>query len=160
MTQTRPMTDNCCCCQVATRTYKKQPGSPFCMRHPRQWETLRYINNNLSNQRLEKRSVYRNNLVSDDTSQPTGSHLQSYDAAAVPFRVRVDGKTPPSNISTKKIETLSNCFITELQADLFSRHASLVEVCACVAVDERGEGAMSDDICHRCNGKQQRRRCG
>ena len=30
--------------QVATRTYKKQYGSPLCMHHPRQWETLRYIN--------------------------------------------------------------------------------------------------------------------
>ena len=129
-------------------------GPPLCMRHPRQWETLRYINN-LSNQRREKRSVYRNNLASDDTSQPTGSHLQSYDAAAVPFRVRVDGKTPPSNISTKKIETLSNCFIPELQADLFSRHASPLEVYVFLAVANRGEDVMSDEICRRFNGTQQ-----
>ena len=29
-----------------------------------------------------------------------------------------------------------------------------------VAVDEKGEDVMSDKICHRCNGKQQRRRGG
>ena len=41
------MTDHCCCCcrQVATRTCKTQYCSPLCMRHPRQWETLRHINN-------------------------------------------------------------------------------------------------------------------
>ena len=29
-----------------------------------------------------------------------------------------------------------------------------------VAVDERVEDVMSDEICRRCNGKQQIRRCG
>ena len=51
--------------------------------------------------------------------------------------------------------------LAELRADLFSRHASPLEVCCVfVAVDERGEDVMSDDICRRCNGKKQRRRGG
>ena len=37
---------------------------------------------------------------------------------------------------------------------------SLLEVCVFVAVDERGEDVMSDEIRLRCNGKQQRRRGG
>ena len=60
---------------------QEQPGSPLCMRYPRQWETLRYIHNKqpiVSNERREKRFVYRNNLASDHISQPTGSHLQSH----------------------------------------------------------------------------------
>ena len=48
----------------------------------------------------------------------------------------------------------------ELHADLSSRHASPVEVYGFVAVDERGEDVMSDEICHRCNGKQRRRSRG
>ena len=48
----------------------------------------------------------------------------------------------------------------ELHADLFSRHASPLEVCVFVAVEERGEDVISDEICRRCNGKQQRRRRG
>ena len=47
-----------------------------------------------------------------------------------------------------------------MHADLFSRHASPLEVDVFVAVDERGEDVMSDEICRRCNGKQQRRRGG
>ena len=48
--------------------------------------------------------------------------------------------------------------LAELHADLFSRHASPLEVCVFVAIDERGEDVMSDEICRRCNGKQRRRR--
>ena len=46
----------------------------------------------------------------------------------------------------------------ELHADLFSHHASPLEVYVFLAVDLRGEDVMSDEICRRCNGKQQRRR--
>ena len=48
----------------------------------------------------------------------------------------------------------------ELYADLFSRHASPLEFCAFLAVDERGENVTSDEICRRCNGKPQIRRRG
>ena len=48
----------------------------------------------------------------------------------------------------------------KLHGDLFSRHASPLEVYVFVAVDERGEHALSDEICRRCNGKQQGRRRG
>ena len=47
--------------------------------------------------------------------------------------------------------------LTESHGDLFSRHDSPVEVCVFVAVDERGEYVMSDEICRRCNVKQQGR---
>ena len=47
-----------------------------------------------------------------------------------------------------------------LHADLFSRHASPLEGCVLVAIDEIGEYVMSDDICRRCNGKQHRWRRG
>ena len=51
--------------------------------------------------------------------------------------------------------------LAELHGDLFSRHASpLTEVYVFVAVDERREHVMSDEICRRCNGKQQGRRRG
>ena len=50
--------------------------------------------------------------------------------------------------------------MAELHADLFSRHASPLEVYAFVAVDERGEDIMPDEIWRRCNGKQQKRRRG
>ena len=40
----------------------------------------------------------------------------------------------------------------ELLAPLFTRHASPLEVYVFVAVDERGEDAMSDEICRRYNG--------
>ena len=43
----------------------------------------------------------------------------------------------------------------ELHADLFSRHASPLEVYVFVAVANRGEDVMSDEICRRFNGKQQ-----
>ena len=49
--------------------------------------------------------------------------------------------------------------LAELHGDLFSRHASPLEVYV-VAVDERSEHVMSDEICRRCNGKQQGRRRG
>ena len=48
----------------------------------------------------------------------------------------------------------------ELHADLFSRHVSPLEVHVFVAVDERGEDVMSDEICRRCNEKQEIRRRG
>ena len=55
----------------------------------------------------------------------------------------------------------TTCIIlAELHADLFSRHASPLEGYALAAVDERGEDVMSDTICRRCNGKQQRRSGG
>ena len=50
--------------------------------------------------------------------------------------------------------------LPEMRADLFSRHASPLELYVFVAVDERGEDVMSDEICRRCNGKQHRRRRG
>ena len=50
--------------------------------------------------------------------------------------------------------------LAELHADLFSRHASPLEVYVFVAVDEIGEYVMPDEICGRCNAKQQRRRRG
>ena len=43
----------------------------------------------------------------------------------------------------------------ELHADLFSRHASPLEVYVFVAVANRGEDVMPDEICRRFNGKQQ-----
>ena len=46
------------------------------------------------------------------------------------------------------------CVLDELQADLFSHHASPLEVYVFVAVDERGD-VVSAEICRRCNGKQQ-----
>ena len=42
----------------------------------------------------------------------------------------------------------------KLHGDLFSRHASPLEVYVFVAVDERGEHVMSDETGRRCNGKQ------
>ena len=48
--------------------------------------------------------------------------------------------------------------LPELHADLFTRHASPLEACVFVAVNERGEDVVSDKICRRCNGTQQRRR--
>ena len=50
--------------------------------------------------------------------------------------------------------------LAELHGDLFSRHASPLEGYVFVAVDDRGEEVSSDEICRRCNGKQQRRRRG
>ena len=48
--------------------------------------------------------------------------------------------------------------LRELHADLFSRHASPLEVYVFVAVDRRGEDVMSDEVCYRRNGKKQRGR--
>ena len=42
----------------------------------------------------------------------------------------------------------------ELHTDLFSRHASPLESLCFVAVDEGGEDGMSDEICRRCDRKQ------
>ena len=50
--------------------------------------------------------------------------------------------------------------LAELHGDVFSRHASPLEVYVFVAVDEIGEYVMPDEICGRCNAKQQRRRRG
>ena len=50
--------------------------------------------------------------------------------------------------------------MAELHADLFSRHASPLDVYVFAAVDDRSEDVMSDNIFRRCNGKQQRRRRG
>ena len=47
-----------------------------------------------------------------------------------------------------------------LHGDLFSRHACPMEGYVFVAVDERGEDVMSDEICRRNNEKQERRRRG
>ena len=64
---TRPTTDHYCCCQVTTRTYKKQSGSLLCTRHLRQWETVRYINKKQPIQlTAQETSVYRKKLVRDD----------------------------------------------------------------------------------------------
>ena len=50
--------------------------------------------------------------------------------------------------------------LVELHADLFSYHASAspLEVHVFVTVANRGEDDMSDEICRRLNGKQQKRR--
>ena len=50
--------------------------------------------------------------------------------------------------------------LAELHGDLFSHHASPLEVYVFVAVANRGEHVMSGEICRRCNGKQQGRRRG
>ena len=50
--------------------------------------------------------------------------------------------------------------LAELHGDLFSRHAGPFEVYVFVAFDERGEHAVSNEICRRCSGKQQGRRRG
>ena len=52
---------------------------------------------------------------------------------------------------------IGNVFLllAELHADLFSRHASPLEVYVFVAVANRGEDVMSDEICRRFSGKQQ-----
>ena len=46
-----------------------------------------------------------------------------------------------------------------MHADLFSHHATCnpLDVFVFGAVDERDEDVMSDEICHRCNGKQQKK---
>ena len=51
-------------------------------------------------------------------------------------------------------------WLAELHGDLFSRHVGPLELYVFVAVDERGEHVMSDEICRRCNRTQQGRRCG
>ena len=53
-----------------------------------------------------------------------------------------------------------NITLAELHGDLFSRHASPLEGYVFVVVDDRGEDVLSNEICRRCNRKQQRRRRG
>ena len=67
-------------------------------------------------------------------------------ASCVPF-----GRYPPG------AGIIGNVFVllAELHADLFSRHASPLEVYVFVVVANRGEDDMSDEICHQFNGKQQ-----
>ena len=48
----------------------------------------------------------------------------------------------------------------ELHADSFSRHAVPLEVWVFVALDERGEDVISEEICCGCDGKHQRRHGG
>ena len=65
---------------------------------------------------------------------------------------RMRNKTSPS-----ALENVDNCHVirllAELHGDLFSRNASPLEVYyVFVAVDERGEHVMSEEICCRCNG--------
>ena len=48
--------------------------------------------------------------------------------------------------------------LAELHADLFSRHVIPLEVYVIVAVANRGEEIMSDEICRRFSGKQQHKR--
>ena len=50
--------------------------------------------------------------------------------------------------------------LAELHTDLFRRYVSSLEVYVFVAVDERGKDVMFDEICRRCNGKQQGRKRG
>ena len=50
--------------------------------------------------------------------------------------------------------------MAELYGDLFGRSARPLEGFVFVAVDERGEDVVSDEICRRNNGKQERRRGG
>ena len=47
--------------------------------------------------------------------------------------------------------------LPERHADLFSRHASPLQVCVFIAVDKKGQDIMSDEICRRRNRKQQLR---
>ena len=47
--------------------------------------------------------------------------------------------------------------LAELHGDLFSRHASPLEGYIFVVVDDRGEDVLSDEICRRCNRKQQKK---
>ena len=50
--------------------------------------------------------------------------------------------------------------MVEFHGDLFSRHAVPLEGYVFVVVDDRGEDVLSNEICRRCNRKQQRRRRG
>ena len=91
------------------------------MRHPRQWETLRYINNKttyISNQRHEKCFVCKNNLVSDDTSQPAGSHLRSYYSYTI---LRVFYTT--NNTTCNKQIAHENCLLSTASFETPIRHA-------------------------------------
>ena len=50
-------------------------------------------------------------------------------------------------IGASSLGDLTRVFeLAELHADLFSRHASPLELCVFVAVDERGEDVMPDEI--------------
>ena len=68
----------------------------------------------------------------------------------------------PENIETgryrfRAIKLERHITLPYLHTDLFSHYASPLEVYVFVAVDEKGEDVMSDEICHRCIGKQQRK---
>ena len=52
-------------------------------------------------------------------------------------------------------DSLIYTVVPELHDDLFSHHVRPLVVHVFVAVAERGDDVMSDEICHRCNGKQQ-----
>ena len=65
-----------------------------------------------------------------------------------------------SSSHLQKVFSARISLLAELHGVLFSHHASPLEVYVFVAVDERGEHVMSDEICRRCNGKQQGRRRG
>ena len=56
--------------------------------------------------------------------------------------------------------SISYSGLAELHGDLFSCHASPLEDYVFVAVDERGEGVMPDEIGRRNNEKQEMRRRG
>ena len=62
-----------------------------------------------------------------------------------------------SSSHLQKVFSARISLLAELHGVLFSHHASPLEVYVFVAVDERGEHAMSDEICRRFNGKPQRR---
>ena len=88
---------------------------------------------------------------------PTTEHLCSQRTFAheAPYREAPSHHEPPSLANHYR-----RIILPELHGDLFSRHASPLEVCVFVMVDERSEDVMSDEIGRRCNGKQQRRRRG
>ena len=69
--------------------------------------------------------------------------------------VRVQTANVAVSAYTVSATIMDDLILAELHGDLFSRHASPLEVYVFVAVDERGEHVLSDEICRRCNGKQQ-----
>ena len=85
-----------------------------------------------------------------------------YDALVV--RLLVFTCPPPYSVEYNWLNFMCSfdcrCIYTELHADLFSRYVKPLEVHVFVAVDEIGEDIMSDEMCHRCNRKQQGRRRG
>ena len=71
---------------------------------------------------------------------------------------------PPFKVAWECTECISICqtifLLAELHAELFSRHASPLEVYVFVVADERVEDAIMSDEIWRWNGKQERRRRG